>query len=92
MEISSLLIKLSKGSTSAFNTEGFCAMGEPKRKCWVFPACCLIAAGIALMGCRSEEQNRLTRIEQGTYLGKPDQKLTDEQVNALQHRAREQQG
>lgn len=67
-------------------------MNEAKRKNLTYLACCLIAAGVALMGCRSEEQNRLTTIEQGTYLGKPDQKLTDEQVNELRQRAREQQG
>ena len=67
-------------------------MSEPKRKSGAFLACCLIAAGTALMGCRSEEQNRITKIQQGTYLGKPDQKLTDDQVNDLRHRAREQQG
>jgi len=67
-------------------------MSEPKRKSWTCLACCLVAAGVALMGCRSEEQNRLMKIEQGTYQGKPDQKLTDEQINELRHRAREQQG
>lgn len=67
-------------------------MSEPKRKSWAFLACCLIAAVTALTGCRSEEQNRITKIEQGSYLGKPDQKLTDEQVNELRHRARAQQG
>lgn len=55
-------------------------------------ACCLIAGTIALAGCRSEEQNRIMRFEKGTYLGKPDQKLSDEQLNELRSRARNQQG
>ncbi len=44
------------------------------------------------MGCRAEEQNRITKIKHGTYLGKPDQNLTDDQINELRYRAREQQG
>lgn len=67
-------------------------MSEAKRKSWVFVTCCLAAAGFALMGCRSEEQNRITRFEKGTYLGKPDQKLNKEQINELRFRARGQQG
>lgn len=67
-------------------------MSEPKRSRWAVLVCSLAAAGVVLMGCRSEERNRITNIEPGTYLGKPDQKLTDEQVNELRHRARAQQG
>jgi hypothetical protein len=72
--------------------EGFCAMSEANRKSWVFLACCLVAGGLALTGCRSEEQNRIKKFEQGTYLGKPDQKLNEEQINELRLRARSQRG
>ncbi|MDH3230416.1 MAG: hypothetical protein OEN55_11545 [Alphaproteobacteria bacterium] len=67
-------------------------MSETKRKSWAFLACCLVAGGVALAGCRSEEQNRIKKFEKGTYLGQPDQKLTDEQINELRFRARGQQG
>ena len=67
-------------------------MSKAKRKRWAFLACCLVAGGFALMGCRSEEQNRIIRFEKGTYLGKPDQKLNEEQINELRYRARGQQG
>ena len=67
-------------------------MSEANRKRWVYLASCLLAGGLALTGCRSEEQNRIIRFEKGTYLGKPDQKLNDEQINELRFRARNQQG
>ena len=37
---------------------------------------CLLVAGLAISGCRKEEQNRTLEFEKGTYLGKPDQSLT----------------
>jgi hypothetical protein len=67
-------------------------MSKAKRRNWAFLACCLAAGGLALMGCRSEEQNRIKRFEKGTYLGNPDQKLDQEQVDELRHRARSQRG
>ncbi|UCH74728.1 MAG: hypothetical protein JSU82_02415 [Rhodospirillales bacterium] len=67
-------------------------MSESNRKRGTILACIVIAAATALMGCRSEEQNRIMRFEKGTYLGKPDQNLSDEQVNELRHRARAQEG
>jgi hypothetical protein len=51
---------------------------------------CLLVAGLAISGCRKEEQNRTLEFEKGTYLGKPDQSLTDEQVNELRYRASSQ--
>ncbi len=67
-------------------------MSEPKRRKWAVLACCLVAGTIALAGCRSEERNRILQFEEGTYLGKPDQKLGDEKIDELRHRARMQQG
>ena len=37
---------------------------------------CLLAAGLAIGGCRKDEQNRALEFEKGTYLGKADQQLT----------------
>ena len=48
---------------------------------------CLLVAGLAISGCRKEEQNRTLGFEKGTYLGNPDQQLTDEQQTELRHRA-----
>lgn len=67
-------------------------MNDANRKHWTFLAGCLVAGGLALAGCRSEEQNRMTEFEKGTYLGKPDQTLSDEQVEELRLRARHQRG
>ena len=67
-------------------------MSESNGKSWAFLAACLVAGGLALAGCRSEEQNRIIRFEKGTYLGEPDQKLSDEQIKELRFRARSQQG
>jgi len=47
----------------------------------------LLMASLAIGGCRSEEQGRTLIFDKGTYLGKPDQKLTDEQLTELRHRA-----
>jgi hypothetical protein len=51
---------------------------------------CLLVAGLAISGCRKEEQNRTLEFEKGTYLGNPDQSLTDEQLTELRHRANAQ--
>ena len=41
----------------------------------------------ALSSCAEEEQNRLLSYEKGTYLGRADQSLSDEQVRKLMTRA-----
>lgn len=48
----------------------------------------LFAAGVALQGCRSDEQNRVVFYESGKYLGKPDQQLSDAQLERLRQRAK----
>jgi hypothetical protein len=48
---------------------------------------CLLVAGLAISGCRKEEQNRTLEFDKGTYLGEPDQSLTDEQLTELRYRA-----
>jgi hypothetical protein len=52
----------------------------------------LLGAGSVLAACDQEEQGRILTYEKGTYLGEPDTKLTDEQVNELRHRAMRQAG
>ena len=51
---------------------------------------CLLVAGLAISGCRKEEQNRALKFEKGTYLGKASQQLTSEQLAELRHRAQAQ--
>lgn len=50
----------------------------------------LLFAGLAISGCRSEEQSRPLTFEKGTYQGQKDQKLTDEQLSELRQRANAQ--
>jgi hypothetical protein len=53
----------------------------------------LALAGLALIaqGCREEEQDRPLAFDKGTYQGPADQKLGQEQVEALRQRAASQQ-
>lgn len=51
---------------------------------------CLVAVGLALGGCRENEQDRVLMFQKGKYLGKPDQSLSDEQIEELRHRAEQQ--
>ena len=47
----------------------------------------LAAFVTALSSCAEEEQDRLLSYDKGTYLGKADQALTQEQVRNLMSRA-----
>lgn len=47
----------------------------------------LLTFGFALQGCRENEQDRILSFEKGTYLGKPDQKLSAAQKEKLRQRA-----
>ena len=40
-----------------------------------------------LVACAEEEQNRLLSYEKGTYLGKADQQLSEEQLRQLVRRS-----
>jgi hypothetical protein len=53
-------------------------------------AAVVIAAMAAVAGCREEEQGRPLVYEKGTYLGKPDQQITEAQEQELRQRARKQ--
>ncbi len=54
--------------------------------------CCLLAAALALAGCRQDEQGRVMRYQKGTYLGMMEAPLTQEARDALRSRARLQGG
>ena len=51
------------------------------RKYFCLCAVVLLSAGLA--GCAEEEQNRVLRYEKGTYLGKVDQNLSEDQLRKL---------
>jgi hypothetical protein len=57
---------------------------------WRVAAVALLAAMAAVSGCREEEQGRILLYDKGTYLGKPDQEITDAQRQELRSRARNQ--
>lgn len=57
---------------------------------WVAVAI-VLASGVALGGCREEEQDRILLFEQGEYLGQPDETLDESQVEELRSRATRQQ-
>ena len=52
-----------------------------ERKYLCFFAVVLLSA--ALTGCAEEEQNRVLSYEKGTYLGKVDQNLSEDQLRKL---------
>lgn len=47
---------------------------------------------LALAACDESEQGRILRYEKGTYLGKADSELSEEQRDELRQRARRQAG
>jgi len=47
----------------------------------------LAVSVLVLAACKSEEQGRLTNYKPGVYLGKPDTKLSAEQVRQLARRS-----
>lgn len=53
----------------------------------VVAAAVVLAVGLALGGCRAEEQDRPLHLEQGKYLGPPDQPLSERQLKTLRQRA-----
>jgi hypothetical protein len=53
-------------------------------------AAALVLALAAVSGCREEEQGRILLYQKGTYLGQPDQDITDAQRQELRARARNQ--
>lgn len=51
----------------------------------------MVLAALGLQGCRKEEQGRVILHKKGAYAGKPDQKLSEAQNDALRLRAASQQ-
>lgn len=51
----------------------------------------MVFVALGLQGCRKEEQGRVILHQKGVYAGKPDQKLSEAQINALRFRAARQQ-
>jgi hypothetical protein len=49
-----------------------------------------IAIGLALAGCRADEQNRSISFEKGVFPGPQPTQLSEDQINQLRHRARTQ--
>ena len=47
----------------------------------------LVGLSSGLVACAEEEQNRLLSYEKGTYLGKADQQLSEEQLRQLVRRS-----
>jgi hypothetical protein len=43
----------------------------------------LVGLSFGLIACAEEEQNRLLSYEKGTYLGKVDQQLSEDQLRQL---------
>ena len=52
----------------------------------------VLVAGLALAGCRAEEQGRPLQYHQGVYQGKQDTQLSEAQVHALRGRIGDQIG
>ncbi|NNG04480.1 MAG: hypothetical protein HKM95_10325 [Inquilinus sp.] len=50
-----------------------------------------LLAILAATGCREEEQGRVLIQQKGVYQGTPDQTLSEDQIQELRFRARQQQ-
>ena len=50
----------------------------------------LIGLSFGLIACAEEEQDRVLRYEKGTYLGKADQQLSEDQLRQLVLRSKGQ--
>lgn len=50
----------------------------------------ITAVGLLLAACDPEEQGRVLRYDKGTYLGQPDEEISQEVRDALRERARRQ--
>ncbi len=61
--------------------------GFARMKMWLVAALALV---LVVQGCREEEQNRPLPYEKGTYRGKMDPPLSEEQIEQLRQRARAQ--
>lgn len=58
------------------------------RKFFILFALTAVATGVS--ACAEEEQNRVLSYKKGTYLGKADQQLTEDQLRTLINRSNAQ--
>jgi len=58
---------------------------------WRLQALAIVVLALLAQGCREEEQNRPLVHQKGTYQGPVDQKLDQDQLDALRQRAARQQ-
>jgi len=58
------------------------------RKFFILFALTVVAIGLS--ACAEEEQNRVLSYKKGTYLGKADQQLTEDQLRTLINRSNAQ--
>ena len=53
---------------------------------------CVVAAGLALVGCRENETNRVVHFEKGTFPGgAPAEAISDDGLSDLRHRMKQTQ-
>jgi hypothetical protein len=57
---------------------------------WRLAALAMVALTLLAQGCREEEQDRPLVHQKGSYEGPADQKLDQEQIEALRQRASQQ--
>jgi hypothetical protein len=57
---------------------------------WSLFGCCLIFSAVLLSACEPDEQDRTLWFEPGVYQGQEDAPLTEEKLNTLRQRARNQ--
>ena len=53
----------------------------------IFIVFSLVGLSFGLIACAEEERDRVLRYEKGTYLGKADQQLSEEQLRQLVRRS-----
>ena len=72
------------------NASGVCEgqMIAITRKFFILFALTAVATGLS--ACAEEEQNRVLSYKKGTYLGKADQQLTEDQLRTLIYRSNAQ--
>ena len=64
-----------------------CLAVRARRLRQVLPALALAVLMVAVQACREDEQDRPLTYEKGTYQGQADEKLEQDQIDALRQRA-----
>lgn len=63
---------------------------EVKRPNWIRGAALAGLVLVAVAGCRDSEQDRVLMYKKGTYLGAPDQSLSEDALREIRARGRKQ--